>query len=212
MFGFGLMLISPGAFSQTKSSLQFTIPAQPLAAALDSYSSVSGLELYYDGELVLDRKSKTVKGLLSPDAALRELLAGSGLVARATGPNSLTITIAAPPSIADRTSIADTTRQFYFAAIQTRVSEVLCARAETRPGAADLLIQLWIASSGTVQRAQLLDTPDDRPRENAFAEALRGVSIGAPPPAGLPQPITMAILARASGEPTGCVGSPMVAR
>jgi hypothetical protein len=198
IFGFGLTLLGSGAFSQTKPPLQFAIPARPLAAALDAYSRVTGLELFYDGELVIGRRSKAIEGLLAPDAALRELLAGSGLVARGTGPNSFTISPALP------SRVADTTYQSYFAAIQMRVSQVLCGRAETRPGPVDLLIQLWIASSGTVQRVQLLDKSDDDARENAFVAALRGVPIGTTPPTGLPQPIIMAVLARADGEPNGC--------
>ena len=201
LFGVGLALPGHDAVSQTRSPIQFAIAAQPLAAALDSYSVISGLELYYDGDLAAGRRSHAVEGRLVPDVALRELLTGSGLVARATGPNSFTIT----PGPSSRPASA--AHQSYFAAIQARVSQVLCAHAETRPGGADLLLQLWIASTGTVQRAQLLDAPNNDMRENAFAAALRGVSIGVAPPAELPQPITMAIFARSNGEPTGCGGA-----
>ncbi len=199
LFGVGLALPGHDAVSQTRSPIRFAIAAQPLAAALDTYSVVSGLELYYDGELAVGRRSHAVEGRLVPDVALRELLTGSGLVARATGPNSFTITVG--PS-----RPASASHQSYFATIQARVSQALCAHAETRPGSIDLLLQLWIASTGTVQRAQLLDAPNGDMRENAFAAALRGVSIGAAPPAELPQPITMAIFARTNGEPTGCGG------
>lgn len=195
------MLLSHGAFSQAKPAFQFSITAQPLAAALDAYSATTGLELFYDGELAIGQRSNAVQGLLASDAALRVLLAGSGLVARATGPNSFTIA-PGPPS-----RVANAVYRSYFAIIETRVSKVLCAHSATRPGAADLLIQLWIAATGTVQRALLLDAPADRTRENAFATALRGVEIGTAPPAGLPQPITMAILSRGVGEPTGCASS-----
>jgi len=200
VLGFGLALPGHDAVSQTRSPIQFAIAAQPLAAALDTYSVISGHELYYDGDLAVGRRSSAVEGRLVPDVALRELLAGSGLVARATGPNSFTIK-PGPPS-----RLASATHQSYFATIQARVSQVLCARAETRPGDADLLLQLWIASTGTVQRAQLLDAPNRDMRENAFVGALQGISIGAGPPAELPQPITMAIFARTSGGPTGCAG------
>jgi hypothetical protein len=201
LLGVGLALPGHDAVSQTRSPMQFAIAAQPLASALDSYSVISGVELYYDGELAVDRRSHSVEGRLVPDVALRELLTGSGLVARATGPNSFTITRGPAPRP------ANATHQAYFATIQSRVSQALCAHAETRPGGTDLLLQLWIASTGTIQRAQLLDAPNGDLRENAFAAALRGVSIGGAPPAELPQPITMAILARGNGEPTGCGGA-----
>ena len=197
---FGVTLPGHDAAAQTRSSMQFAIAAQPLAAALDTYSITTGLELYYDGDLAVGRRSIAVEGPRAPEVALQELLAGSGLVARATGPNSFTIK-PAPAS-----HFANATYQSYFATIQARVSHVLCSRAETRPGDADLLLQLWVASTGTIQRAQLLDTTSGDTREKAFA-ALRGVSIGAVPPAELPQPITMAILARTSGGPGGCTGA-----
>ena len=200
VLAFGVMLPGHDAAAQTRSSVQFAIAAQPLAAALDTYSITTGLELYYDGDLAVGRRSSAVEGRRAPEIALQELLAGSGLVARATGPNSFTIK-PAPAS-----HFANTTYQSYFAAIQARVSQVLCSRAETRPGNVDLLLQLWVASTGTIQRAQLLDTTTGDTREKAFA-ALRGVSIGAAPPAELPQPITMAILARTSGGPAGCSGA-----
>lgn len=201
LLGFGLTLLGHDAHSQTTQPLRFAIAAQPLAAALNSYSTVSGVELYYDGELVLSRRSSRVNGMLEPDVALRELLIGTGLVARLTGSNSLTV-VAATPS-----RVADTAVEAYFAAIQERVAQVLCSRAETRPGAADVLFQLWLTSTGAVQRARLLDAPGDRVRADAFATAVRKVHVGAAPPDGLPQPITIAILARDDGEPTGCARS-----
>ncbi|MTD94383.1 hypothetical protein GIW81_08555 [Hyphomicrobium sp. xq] len=190
-----------GALSQTTPPRHFAIVAQPLAVALNTYSTVSGIELYYDGEFALGQLSSPIEGVLAPEQALRQLLVGTGLIARSTGPSSITITPARP------SRIADTSVQSYFAAIQVRVSQVLCARTETRPGSADLLIQLWLTPAGAVQRATLLDAPDDRRRSEAFAAALQGVRIGAPPPGGMPQPINMAVLARADGEPTGCARS-----
>lgn len=201
LLGAGLALPGHAAHSQTRSPIQFAIAAQPLATALDTYGVISGLELYYDGDLAAGRRSHAVEGRLVPEAALRELLTGSGLVARSTGPNSFTI--APAPSLRH----ASASHQAYFAAIQSRVSQVLCAHSETRPGGTDLLLQLWISSTGTVQRAQLLDPPGADVRENAFAAALRGVPIGIAPPAELPQPITMAIFARNRGAPTGCGGA-----
>jgi hypothetical protein len=199
MLGFGLTLPGHDAASQARSPIQFAIAAQPLAAALDTYSVTTGLELYYDGDLAVGRRSSAVEGRRAAEVALQELLAGSGLVARATGPNSFTIKPAAA------LGLTSASHQPYFAAIQARVSQILCARAETRPGDVDLLLQLWVAATGTIQRAQLLDAPKASTRGDAFAAALRGVSIGAAPPAELPQPIIMAILARNKGRPAGCI-------
>lgn len=200
MFGIGLVLSGHGAFAQTTEAVRFSISAQPLAAALDAYSAASGLEIFYDGELALGRSSSPVDGVLPRDVALRELLVGTGLLARATGGQSFTI------ALAPRARPADTAHLAYFAAVQKRVSEILCAHADTRPSSEDLLIQIWVATSGTVRRAKLLDAPATYGDDNPFARALDGASIGVAPPDGMPQPITMAVLARGQGEPTGCTG------
>jgi hypothetical protein len=163
VLGIGLAVPGHDAASQTRSPIQFAIAAQPLAAALDTYSITTGLELYYDGDLAVGQRSSAVDGRRAPETALQELLAGSGLLAHATGPNSFTIMRAPAPRL------ASASHQPYFAAVQGRVSQVLCARAETRPGDADLLLQLWVAPTGTIQRAQLLDAPNANMRENAFA-------------------------------------------
>jgi hypothetical protein len=177
--------------------IDFNIPAQPIANALDIYSAVTGRAIFYDGALAAGRRSGPVQGVLAPEAALRQLLIGTGLVARATGQASFML---APVSPARMAGVA---YQSYFAGLQEKVSRVLCGHAETRPGNADMLIRIWIAPTGTVQQAQLLDASDDGIRGDAFAVALRGVPVGAPPP-DLPQPIMMAILAPSVRGPIGC--------
>lgn len=194
--GLGLTYPASSAFSQSKPAVAFSIPAQPLAAALDAFSSISGRELFYDGELAVGRRSNAVEGLLPPDIALRKLLIGTGLFARATGANSVTIV----PESLSRVGIA--LHQSFFARVQTRVSQALCAHPESRGGDTDLVVQIWIAPSGTVQRVQLLDGAEGGAQEHPLATALRGIRIGTPPPPEIPQPITMAVLG--GGETNGC--------
>lgn len=195
-----------GAFAgSVAQAVNFHILAQPLASALTAYSLTSGLELYYDGALAIGRESTAVIGTFEPDDALGSLLSGTGLVARRSGPRSLTITARRP------IVVAGSSAQTYFAFVQTRVSEALCAQAETRPTSGDFVIQFWVSRSGEISRIRLLDAPPNTSGEDAFARALRGLQIGAVPPEGLPQPITMAILARTGREPSGCANTTMTA-
>jgi hypothetical protein len=184
--------------SRPEAKVDFNIPAQPIASALDIYSAVTGREIFYDGALAKGRRSSTVQGSLAPEEALRSLLVGTGLVARATGRASFML---APSSHAGGVAY-----QPYFAMLQTKVSRALCGHAETRPRDADLLLRIWVAPSGIVQRAQLLDQPDDHAGEESFDAVLRGMPVGAPP-ADMPQPVMMAILARNAGGSTGCSDS-----
>ncbi|GLK76667.1 ligand-gated channel protein [Methylopila jiangsuensis] len=63
----------------------YDIAAQPLTQALTAYARASGLKLAYVAELTTSREAPAVKGALSPEDALRTLLANSGLTYRITG-------------------------------------------------------------------------------------------------------------------------------
>lgn len=176
--------------------ISFDIPSQPVATALDAYSTASGRELFYDGALAAGRRSNALSGRLSPDAALQSLLIGTGLVAHVDAAARVVL-MPAPamrePSGADRS---------YFAVAQGRLAPILCSHAETRPGNADRLLRVWIAASGTIARAELVDLGGG---EGAVidAAALHGVLLGKPP-ADMQQPLTLAIFAQASGQRSTC--------
>ncbi len=63
----------------------FNIAPQPLASALNRLAAQSGLQVIVDGTLVSGRNSPGVVGSKEPEAALAEVLAGSGLTWRSTG-------------------------------------------------------------------------------------------------------------------------------
>ncbi len=63
----------------------FDIPAQPLPDALAQFARQSGAQLVYPPDLVQGRRAQAVQGARSHDAALAELLRGSGLRMRRDG-------------------------------------------------------------------------------------------------------------------------------
>ena len=76
------VLISGLAFADPHS---FNIAPQPLASALNRLAAQSGLQVIVDGTLVAGKNSLGVVGPKEPEAALAEVLKGSGLTWRATG-------------------------------------------------------------------------------------------------------------------------------
>ncbi|NMZ09351.1 TonB-dependent siderophore receptor [Pseudomonas proteolytica] len=80
------VLISGLAFADPHS---FNIAPQPLASALNRLAAQSGLQVIVDGTLVAGKNSLGVVGTKEPEAALAEVLKGSGLTWRATGANSV---------------------------------------------------------------------------------------------------------------------------
>ena len=67
----------------------FNIAPQPLASALNRLAAQSGLQVIFDGTLVVGKNSLGVVGPKEPEAALADVLKGSGLTWRATGANSV---------------------------------------------------------------------------------------------------------------------------
>lgn len=57
----------------------FDLPAQPLATALNSVADTSGIKLMYADAAVQGLTTRTVRGHMTPDEALKRLLARNGL-------------------------------------------------------------------------------------------------------------------------------------
>lgn len=67
------------------------ISPQPLAGALNHLAEQSGLQIIYDGQIVDGMSSQGISGLQEPQAALDQLLRGSGLTWRSTGTGSVVL-------------------------------------------------------------------------------------------------------------------------
>ncbi|MCD6075790.1 MAG: TonB-dependent siderophore receptor, partial [Rhodospirillales bacterium] len=77
--------------AQADRSHRFNIPSQPLASAVNQFSSVTGLQVGYPAELARGLSSQGVSGEMTADAALAQLLAGSGLTYRFTGTTTVAL-------------------------------------------------------------------------------------------------------------------------
>ncbi|MBK8816159.1 MAG: TonB-dependent receptor [Methylococcaceae bacterium] len=69
----------------------YNIPAQPLASAIDSLSKQSGLHVFYADNVIQGRESTLVKGNYTPQQALSQMLAGSGVETSFTGENTVAL-------------------------------------------------------------------------------------------------------------------------
>ncbi len=86
---FTTFVLSTGAVAQTAKSYEFAISGQPLSAALVRFSSVTGIDVAFDGPLPANLRSVGTAGNLSAEGALRRLLAGTGLTFRFTTANTV---------------------------------------------------------------------------------------------------------------------------
>lgn len=204
------MVLGPAA-AATAQTVEFDIPAQPLASALDAYSAATARVAVYNGNLALGRLSSAVKGRLTPEVALTVLLRGSGLAARYTNSNAFVLLAGAPEDVRSPGAIAQAAlsqqtigERRYSGIVQRSVIGALCASPGTRPGLYRAVLTFWIGPSGHLERLRLLGSTGDEQRDVAIAASGRQVIVDEPPPAGMAQPFTMVVLPRSSGGTIDC--------
>ena len=81
----------PSQLAQAQSEVVFDIQPQPLSSALLQFRRQSGLQVAYETDAVGDLTTQGVVGNFTSDAALRRLLAGTGLAYRFTAANTVTL-------------------------------------------------------------------------------------------------------------------------
>jgi outer membrane receptor protein involved in Fe transport len=71
------------------------VPAGSLDTALATLAGQTGQQVLYTADLVAGRQAPAIRGAFTAEEALQRVLAGSGIVARRTGPNVLVLQAAA---------------------------------------------------------------------------------------------------------------------
>lgn len=196
--------------ARLEDKIAFDIPPQPLASALKAYGAVASVELFFETGLTVGRVSAPVRGVLTRNAALRMMLAGTGLAAESFDPGTVTILPArGRGGPVDLTPVKARAVAFtpYFALLQTSLRSSLCQIPATRTDPSELRVRLWIAPSGAVMRTELLSSTGNEDRDRAYVDALRTLAIGEPPPPSMPQPVTLMILPRTSAEAAECLAA-----
>jgi outer membrane receptor protein involved in Fe transport len=84
-------IVRAGEPSPTPAKRNFQVAAQPLSRALLEFSQQADLIVTAPSDLVGDKRAPEIRGLLTPSAALAQLLRGSGLEASFTASGAVTI-------------------------------------------------------------------------------------------------------------------------
>jgi iron complex outermembrane receptor protein len=100
----GAALPSPAQAQQAVAAeqRQFSIPAGPLAGALNRFADAAQIQLVYSGAVTRGRSSTGLSGRYTVQQGLAQLLAGTGLGFRFSGPDSVTIAWASAGAAASR--------------------------------------------------------------------------------------------------------------
>jgi outer membrane biosynthesis protein TonB len=85
----------------------------------------------------------------------------------------------------------------YAGKVQARIAEALRANARTRSASLNIQVRVWPDSSGKIARVQVVGTSGDSALDNALRnEVLSGLNLNEAPPAGMPVPIVLRLVAR----------------
>ncbi len=79
-------------------AVNFSIPAQPLPAAIDAFIRATGWQISYSSQLARGKTSSAVSGRMTPAAALRRLVASAGLDVRVGSAGSAALVAASGPA------------------------------------------------------------------------------------------------------------------
>ena len=192
----GAMLgcLMAGQANAADEPIVFDLPAQPLAAAIESYSVASGWQVIYDASLAAGRRSAAVTGRFTPAEALRLLLSGTGLHPETMAADGVLLQPDPDEAIRQTPPIeADARLRDYYGVVQTNLKRALCADDQFRSGAYRIALGVWVGSSGEIMRAVPLDSTGRAEVDAAFDRAVRRAAVGLPPPAGFEQPIVILV-------------------
>ena len=210
IFCLAFAILSPFAVADERS-MEFDIPAQALDQALNAFRSAAGVHIFYETALTDGRRSRGVKGSLTPGRALQTLLGETGLMARRTDVDAFAILPGrAEPDRAQ--APASHPDGGFVSALQNGVLDLLCRNSQTRPGRYKAALEFWIAPTGVIQHSALMASTGDVVLDTALLRALQGGSINAAPPANMAQPFILTVAPRAPSETGDCAGSSQTSR
>jgi hypothetical protein len=217
---FGLKVVADEVDRFGSATLNFNIPEQPLASALQAYTAISGVAVLYASGMETDRRSASVDGEYTREAALKTLLGNSGLVPRYARADAIALVDPSAPSVEDpprsplgkadmaldmlhvpgatnsapdRVALAD-----YIEAIQKDLQGALKKSGTTRDGNYRVGLDLWVDPARTIRRTEVFRSTGSPERDAAVANVLQGVVLRQPAPARTPQPVRVMIVVRSS--------------
>jgi hypothetical protein len=200
------------------SRLRFDIPAQSLIEALQAYSTQTGVQVMFETTSAVGYRSTDLRGEFMPEAALRMLLADTGLRIRYSRASAVTLSPPAAPdpdeppahALAAADLSLDTLRVTsapqssensglgaYIGIVQGDIQKALKKPAKSHRGDYRVAIKLWVGPSRTIQRVELDGSTGDPDRDRSIAGTLKDLVLSQEAPINTPRPIRFMIAIRA---------------
>jgi hypothetical protein len=185
----------------------YDLSSMPLGLALERLGQRSGLHVNYDEWLAEGIASRPVVNAASPRDALHQMLEGTGLTARFTGPDAFTIVrrstearpdlrlddlLASAPAIG-RPSASD--YSWYGGLLLEECFRRIRTQASLKGAKYDIQLYVWLDSSGAVVRMQSVGPLEQSHIRRQIEDLLGGLRLASLPPQAMPQPIRLRIAA-----------------
>ena len=85
---------------------------------------------------------------------------------------------------------------WYASQVSSRIQSALQQNRKTRSASMNVKVRVWPDRAGRITRAQLAGSTGDPALDSAVDQALTGLQLEQPPPAGMPAPIVLQLAAR----------------
>ena len=206
-----------GPPSAETTVINFRIPSQPLADALERYARLCGIEVLYESSVVEGKVAPALEGEYTAEMALQMLLSGTDLRVRYARKNAITLSSYTseaenlPPvsalELEDADLSLDTLRvqgddpnasqaREFSTAVQLEIERALRQNEKTRTGNYRVNVSVWIDASRKIRRVTLAHSTGDTERDASIPVALEGLTLSHAPPVNAPQPVQLVISVR----------------
>lgn len=185
----------------------YDMPAMPLSEALARLGAEAGLHVNYDERLAAGLQSSPVRGAATPQAALDQLLAGTGLVPRFTRRDAFTVI---PRSITERPDLRlddlvitapiigaakGVDYAWYGGLLLEECFRKLRGQPELKGRKYELQLYVWLDPDGAVTRLETVGLSQEIETRALIEQTLDGLRVSRLPPQAMPQPVLLRISA-----------------
>ena len=180
---------------------------QPLADALRQFGKRHGYDVIVAEEFVEGKRTAPVGKARTAYEALMQMLEGSGLVPRFTRPDAIILELAerqAPPdmSLDEIDVLASAFRanndeyRWYGEKLLGASLTLLRRSSELGTRSYDFTLYVWLSADGRITGLDGFGTDRNEEALGIARKLLDGMTVGSPPPANMPQPVGLRIVAQ----------------
>lgn len=180
---------------------------QPLADALRQFGKRNGYDVIVAEELVEGKRAGAVHKARTAYDALMQMLEGSGLVPRFTRPDALILELAsrqeAPDMSLDEIDVltsafraSNDEYRWYGEKLLGASLALLRRSSELGARSYDFTLYVWLSTDGRIVGLDGFGAGSNEEALSTARRLLDGMTVGSPPPANMPQPVGLRIVAQ----------------